>query len=72
MDIQTLQAVIDKLSERVDYCDKMIEWCRQENEDDRLECWIHSKLMAKESLLAVECMLNKEYMFREQTARATA
>lgn len=67
MDIQTLQAVIDKLNERVEYCDSMMLWCHQ-YEKASTDNWIHAKLEAKESVFIVERMLNKEDTFREQTA----
>ena len=59
MDVKTLQAVIEKQKERVDYCSEMIDWCLQsDNHQNEASIWMHCRIEAKEAMFSVERMLS--------------
>ena len=59
MDTKTLEAVINKLNERVDYCQEMADWCKLGGDKKRTIQWVKSKYEALGAVCTVEDMLEK-------------
>ena len=65
MDIQTLNAVIEKLKKREEMASFMFTWARREGTEDDQKMWSNIKSEAKFCREEVQIMLNNELKDRE-------